>query len=126
MGTNYYARTNMCKCCGRYDELHIGKSSIGWTFSLHVYPDIVINSLEDWKELMEKSTIVDEYGEEITFSKMLDIITNRKFDGVDITEYVLKKNNAIMGPNGLLRHELSDRCIGHGEGTWDLMVGYFS
>ena len=42
MGTNYYLhrpRTNECEHCGRADEappLHIGKSSSGWCFSLHV------------------------------------------------------------------------------------------
>lgn len=30
MGTNYYAIKNLCECCNRSDEEHIGKSSAGW------------------------------------------------------------------------------------------------
>lgn len=38
MGTNYYLHSqDPCEHCGRsYPELHIGKSSAGWVFALHV------------------------------------------------------------------------------------------
>ena len=42
MGTNYYFEdsSEVCECCGRGAEsLHIGKSSGGWCFSLHVMPE---------------------------------------------------------------------------------------
>ena len=40
MGTNYYLSSKPCSCCGRKDsQRHIGKSSAGWVFALHVYPD---------------------------------------------------------------------------------------
>ena len=33
MGTNYYHVSSVCPHCGRGDEdLHIGKSSMGWAF----------------------------------------------------------------------------------------------
>jgi len=87
MGTNYYWRYNICDKCNRYDELHIGKSSFGWAFSLHVYPEqkwadddyIVIENLEDWKEKFttEGSKIFDEYNREVSKDEVLDTITNR-------------------------------------------------
>jgi len=36
-------------------------------------------------------------------------------------------NQAEPGPDGLARHKVNDgHCIGHGEGTWDLIIGEFS
>ena len=32
MGTNYYTKINNCDKCGRYDKIHLGKSSAGWQF----------------------------------------------------------------------------------------------
>ena len=75
MGTNYYARYNICEHCGRYAELHIGKSSMGWSFSFRGYrpsdwgderPVIVTEA--DWKEWLANNPhqITDEYGEEVT------------------------------------------------------------
>jgi len=53
MGTNYYLYpASPCKACGRsYEAKHIGKSSAGWCFLLHVIPEEGINDLEDWKKL---------------------------------------------------------------------------
>ena len=40
MGTNYYLETDACDKCGRGDgPLHIGNSSAGWCFALHVGED---------------------------------------------------------------------------------------
>ncbi len=36
------------------------------------------------------------------------------------------KNQSFRGPNNLLRHKINRYCIGHGAGTWDLIVGEFS
>lgn len=81
MGTNYYLRKkNYLE--NRYDRsdagFHIGKSSFGWAFSLHVVPGIA-ESLEDWKVLWssEPFIIVDEYGAEVPKEEMLSIITER-------------------------------------------------
>ena len=57
MSTNYYLHkpsTTQCNHCGHDPEsenniIHIGKSSHGWCFALHVYPELDINTLEDWK-----------------------------------------------------------------------------
>lgn len=72
MGTNYYLRLNICPHCGRYDAVHIGKSSSGWRFTFRGYPDTadtplsditsIVHSVEDWMKVMEDGEIWDEYG----------------------------------------------------------------
>lgn len=37
MGTNYYWRDQPCAGCGRYEQLHVGKSSAGWCFLFRIY-----------------------------------------------------------------------------------------
>jgi len=136
MGTNYYLTKDVCVHCGRGDERkHIGKSSSGWCFSLHVYPEDGIRDLKDWKPLFRKSKtqIENEYGEKISMDQMIEVITRR--EGMPKKKppagyYSLKefhsKNHAVKGPNNLLRSELNQYCISHGAGTWDCLVGEFS
>jgi len=111
MGTNYYLTNTYCKCCERVKEensdagdldlerlietpnvkLHIGKSSGGWCFSLHVIPELGLNTYDDWMALIDRSktslkyewTIVNEYRTEISKSELHKIITQRVgiFDG---------------------------------------------
>ncbi len=102
--------------------MHIGKSSAGWCFSLHVaHPrpdechcwgdDGRPESFEQWKDLIEdpSNAIFDEYGDRVSAEDMLRCITERSH------------------PRGLLRHDLDAHyCVGHGRGTWDLMIGEFS
>jgi len=123
------------------EGLHIGKSSAGWCFSLHVIPEMGINNLDDWKRYfaIDGSKIIDEYGCNHTVEEMLDRIENRK-SCVPITEESLglslgnykdvadfyEKNQAEPGPNNLLRHKVDGgHCIGNGEGTWDYITGEF-
>lgn len=152
MGTNYYIAT-LCPHCNHFEEkLHIGKSSYGWVFSLHVTDEI--KTLGDWitrltnlqiiNGLQEK--IYDEYCAEITLLELLDVITKRgdmtnpPKEGTSAAEARLPhsqlyeswddfhiKNNSLFGPNGLYRHKIDGRhCVGHGDGTWDLISGTFS
>jgi hypothetical protein len=132
MGTNYYLKKNICKCCNRYDELHIGKSSVGWCFSLHVIPEQGINNLDCWRsEFAAPGTeIRDEYNEPVTVDDMVNIITKRvRWAGGEPWDMeMMRQNHAEPGPNGLVRHAVSEssRCIGHGEGTYDYITGDFS
>lgn len=72
MGTNYYwiKEDTTCPHCGRRDHdevrIHIGKSSCGWCFSLHVDPSIGIRSLDDWIERFDTGFIEDEYGDRLS------------------------------------------------------------
>lgn len=130
MGTNYYLHEKVCEHCGRSDErLHIGKSSAGWCFSLHVIPEENLESLEEWVARLSKPgcKIVDECGEAVTPEEMLDTITNRHWSAASgWTAKHYSDNYAIPGPNNLIRHAIGPYCVGHGSGTWDLIPGEFS
>jgi hypothetical protein len=110
MGTNYYARHGACKTCGHSDnEVHIGKSSGGWNFSLHVLPNLT--TLDEWVGYWaeEGVEIFNEYDEKITPEGMFRIITQRSH------------------PDGLIRHLVDgSHCVGQGEGSWDYIAGGFS
>lgn len=142
MGTNYYLHQKPdCECCGRsYEPLHIGKSSGGWCFSLHVMPEDGIHTLDDWRALWSApgAYIRNEYGERVSSEELERIITERRNDrGWDDRQWSIMGygseanfhlyNHSERGPFGLLRHKIDGRhCIGHGEGTWDYIVGEFS
>ena len=130
MGTNYYLEVDSCNACGRSRErLHIGKSSAGWCFSLHVIPERGINSLNDWEMFWgdHDTKIVDENNTVVAVNTMKDIITNRGDPEYpnDVSVDVTLDNDALPGPNGLLRHKIGSHCVGHGDGTYDLITGEF-
>lgn len=137
MGTNYYLHreSDTCPHCGRTDNpLHIGKSSIGWCFALHVMPEDGINDLDDWRRLWEQdgAVIKNECGDIEEPEDMLHIIRARHWQnhgvpfGYPSWEEFYRMNHAAPGPNGLVRHAIGGDCIGHGDGTWDLITGEFS
>jgi len=83
MGTNYYHRTDICECCNRYKEKHIGKSSAGWQFSFQGYRDYKdqpkIESFQDWKrELLADGKIFDEYGREFSFHEFCELVESKQ------------------------------------------------
>lgn len=136
MGTNYYVEIP-----GEEEELHLGKSSGGWCFALHVIPERGLNDLEDWKPLLKKGYITDEYQKRLTYEEVLSVITDRSFPDTPeecekklkessawYSSYkdFLKKNHAVLGPNNLVRAKVGPHCTKHGEGTWDCILGDFS
>lgn len=132
MGTNYYAHCERVVGHGAVvtveeEVLHIGLSSGGWCFSLHVIPEKGLDSLTFWVSYIVKNgcTIKDEYGDTISASEMVSIIVDRQGrEGVDLHRYI--NNDSEIGPNNLLRHKMDGKwCVGHGEGTWDLIAGEF-
>lgn len=131
MGTNYYLHGGpACESCGHRDGelLHIGKSSAGWAFGLHVLPEEGLSSLEDWRRAWGApgATIEDEYGSTVTPEQMLGVITQRTGRGIPHDPKFLEGNHAVEGPDFLLRSRVDGQyCVGHGEGTWDLMAGEF-
>lgn len=71
MGTNFFWRVESvaaCAHCGRdadVDKHHIGKSSMGWTFTFAACADLGVASFADWQRVFAAGDgmIVDEYGE---------------------------------------------------------------
>lgn len=144
MGTNYYLYPQSdCACCNRpLEPLHIGKSSGGWCFSLHVIPEEGINSYNDWKERWSRqgSFILNEHGRAIAIPEMKVIINERSCDrrnddwnyswwgsSYNSERDFHRYNNSERGPNFLLRHQIDGKhCLGHGPGTYDYIAGEFS
>lgn len=79
------------------------------------------------------SVIKDEYDREISSIEMIAIITQRSnpmrrdvpFYYKDWDQFYIV-NDAEPGPNGLIRAKIGWHCVGHGDGTWDLITGEFS
>lgn len=135
MGTNYYLIRDVCPHCGRGDpRIHIGKSSAGWCFSLHVSGgeswDENPKNLDEWRQRWTEHgvLIVDEYGKTVEPAEMERVILERsRGDLRKQPGYWYAANHASPGPNGLARHQIDGRhCIGHGDGTYDLCPGEFS
>lgn len=98
MGTNYYYCLDVCDSCGHAkQELHIGKSSGGWTFSFRGYRDscevdVPILSEADWKRFMgrHKGIIRDEYGKTIPEKKFWAIVSAKRKEELNHTTYCKK------------------------------------
>ena len=126
MGTNYYLKKespSKCVTCKHDPDekvLHIGKSSYGWCFSLHIIPEEGINSLDDWKAAWGASgaKILNEYDEEVLPEDMLKIITTR--------------GPGKWSPEGMEPHRHSPfhsenpGTVREGPGSYDLILGDFS
>lgn len=79
MGTNYYVAKNHCGCCDRYDtEYHIGKASLGWSFSFHGYPAERLTSWGAWKQFLKDCDIRDEYGARVSYDYFVHMIEREK------------------------------------------------
>lgn len=84
MGTNFYARMNTCEQCGRYEEIHLGKSSMGWKFLFKLNKEFY----ED-KDSFEKFIkgidvdIYDEYGSRIHVHELLALIDSKQAEKHD-------------------------------------------
>jgi hypothetical protein len=103
---------------GRPASIHIGKSSGGWCFSLHVMPQHGISNLGDWKVLVDRLIaggwrIEDEYREIIALDELWKIVGRVDWERQD--------------GRPLKRHMVDEtHCIGHGEGLYDYIIGEFS
>jgi hypothetical protein len=135
MGINYYFYSKPpCPHCGLLgDKVHIGKSSYGWCFSLHVAhqpPHYDEENLpfdwDGWKELIKSGYVQDEDGAPVTAEDMINIVECRTGSKIVWSDDMYAMNSAVPGPANLARHALGRHCVGHGTGTWDYIVGTFS
>lgn len=108
MGTNYYVYITSEDATKDAEELHIGKSSSGWVFSLRVYPDQGIRTLYDWLPVLldSQNTIRDEYAHNITSAEMLRTISARSRDTLlEMSQADLDLNQAVISEHNLLRSQ---------------------
>lgn len=167
MGTNYYANIDRNKTKLSATEIevleyepelsnpddfliHLGKSSSGWRFSLHVYPEI---GIMNWNDVLNKIVlnsieILDEYGDAIPVQDFIRIATDRKSHKAEFPIKVCPRGKRLgewievwsddeyfeqtgyrLDKHGLNIHPIDrDHCIGNGSEneTFDYIVGNFS
>lgn len=82
MGTNYYARLNIClKCQRASEEIHLGKSSHGWQFSFQYNEGKYYKNVPEMKKWLKDKYIYNEYDELIShkdFWKMVKLKQTKK------------------------------------------------
>ena len=123
MGTNYYAHEEICPHCHSVKETHIGKSSGGWAFSLHVTDDLP--DWPSWQAYLQGPgiKIQNEYGEDVPFEELEMIITQRLPWHLDLGTRQEEDGHSKYDPDiGLFRHPGG---VVPGE-TYDLVEGEFS
>jgi hypothetical protein len=71
MGTNYYWRDSPCGHCNRFEEIHVGKRSAGWSFGFRGYRSespvgFAVASRSHWRQVFANrpGVLVNEYGEQ--------------------------------------------------------------
>lgn len=145
MGTNYYMMKGQYVPETDYDhplsgmirdgtghpaKIHIGKSSYGWCFSLHVMPEHGISNLTDWKVLADRLLgegwrIEDEYREVVALAELWAVVERIGWERQLVTD--CDQLNLPADTRPLNRHAVDGgSCIGHGEGLYDYMIGEFS
>jgi hypothetical protein len=154
MGTNYYLRRPMPASsdtpCGydfrwyhregytpaQQEQIHLGKSSYGWVFALHVYPNAGVRSWDDVQTLCRVLTengwvLVDEYGDNLSVEDFIAVVTDR--DPIEPSDERTPYSRAVAddslydGVVGLWRSRPDGQyCLGNGTGTWDFHFGSFS
>lgn len=102
MGTNYYVTTNVCPTCGRGDErIHVGKSSMGWSFSFAWNDGEYYKSLAEFKKWLKGKKILDEYDKPISQKEFWEMVEAKK-DGLTLETYYEKYPDHR---NGISAHE---------------------
>ena len=74
MGTNFYTKLNYCDKCHRGDEIHLGKSSMGWQFSFQYNGGEYYKNVEEMKEWLKDKTIIDECGDIIEYKQFWEMV----------------------------------------------------
>jgi hypothetical protein len=91
--TNFYLRpTGACESqCSNW--VHLGKSSIGWTFTFRAYPDPdtappavtwPVTDFASWRQLLDLGGVFDEYGRHVVLADLLALIETQR-GGLDDT-----------------------------------------
>jgi len=87
MGTNFYVIKNHCSHCGRYENIHLGKSSAGSRFLFHYQVNMV--DIIDVILLTRNNKIENEYEQEISFDDFWGMVQNKQSE---------KQNESMLNP----------------------------
>ena len=98
MGTNYYAQVHRCKHCDHpRSEIHIGKSSAGWTFSFHATDEL--RSWAQWREFLGRPEVEirDEYERPVGFGEFCDLVESKRHEKRNHAKLMIARDPQ-MGP----------------------------
>lgn len=87
MGTNYFSIENKCKECGRYDTIHLGKSSAGWQFSFQYNGGEYYKSVPEMKEWLKDKKIENEYGAEVSYDEFWQMVEEKQSNPSNFNHY---------------------------------------
>src|SRR2546430_2680384 len=86
MGTNYYARLNICPTCKRpEEEIHLGKSSMGWKFMFQYNGGQYYKSVPEMKKWLKDKLIFNEYDEQLPNRDFWEMVATKQ-DTIDPDE----------------------------------------
>lgn len=112
MGTNYYAHIKTCPTCKHPEKnLHIGKSSVGWTFTFQAItasdsPDErMIDSWKRWQETLARPDVEiwNEYDEPMPLDDFVYLVDRKKTEPRNHHLYCLNKygqDNGFLDDEG--------------------------
>ena len=86
MGTNYFLHKppscgGVCAEHCHGEEIHLGKSSAGWSFTFQAFPDTgpPVMDFASWKAQLDgPGEIRDEYGQPVTAQELLDTVESKR------------------------------------------------
>lgn len=78
MGTNYYAILNKCDKCGRYDSIHLGKSSSGWQFVFQYNGGEYYKNIEEMEDWLIGKEIRDENGNVVSHDDFWNMVREKQ------------------------------------------------
>lgn len=83
MGTNYELVNNYCIHCGRGERIHLGKSSMGWVFTLQYNNGQYYKNWEEMKiwlqsEHQKGNIIKDEYDNKKSLKDFIRLVETKQ------------------------------------------------
>lgn len=79
MGTNYYAKINICPTCKKpEEEIHLGKSSAGWQFSFQYNNGRFYKNIKEMKKWLFNKEIENEYGEKVSYNDFWKMVKEKQ------------------------------------------------
>jgi len=79
MGCNFYTKSKKCKERGsELGGLHLGKASMGWTFSIQANGYKYYKNWKQMKEWLKDKELEDEYGTELSLEDFIVWVESRK------------------------------------------------